>query len=455
MNITNLICYFAVFTIGLSVSIPGILTPIWVENIGLDTSTIGLFYGLQTIASLISGFVLGHLADRRKKAPLLLFALSLYIIGLLVMTNANSVFMVALGLLVIGPGHNGMVIISSAHLVQAGGKNGNLYIARLNLAFSISAVIGPWLMKFIGYGNIFYISIFIASIPLSLIVMISLGFFKEANFPIAPLRTKAFDSARGTEDLEDSSVLGTEDLEVLSVLGTEDLKGASKQRESKIGTEDSSVLGTEDLPQTSHEKAEIKPATILDFIKSPVLWFVGFAVLAYSGIEGGLVAWMPYYFANNGQKLFFEPALWNSWYFFTFMIGRLIYARIVQKVNPFIFIFSMAAFMLLPSILWLVFGSGMHLLVQIALLGLFCAGIYPAIQIVLAYLMPGSMGMAGIWMMIFGSFANMLWPALTGRGLSMGGIYFVPLMLLVQVGILFTMIMLIRKKEAEKNRRFV
>lgn len=129
MNITNLICYFAVFTIGLSVSIPGILTPIWVENIGLDTSTIGLFYGLQTIASLISGFVLGHLADRRKKAPLLLFALSLYIIGLLVMTNANSVFMVALGLLVIGPGHNGMVIISSAHLVQAGGKNGNLYIA--------------------------------------------------------------------------------------------------------------------------------------------------------------------------------------------------------------------------------------------------------------------------------------------------------------------------------------
>ena len=83
MNITNLICYFAVFTIGLSVSIPGILTPIWVENIGLDTSTIGLFYGLQTIASLISGFVLGHLADRRKKAPLLLFALIFILSGFL------------------------------------------------------------------------------------------------------------------------------------------------------------------------------------------------------------------------------------------------------------------------------------------------------------------------------------------------------------------------------------
>lgn len=391
MSFGPLICFLGVFTMGLGSSFPGILTPHWSNTLGITTTKIGTIYAYQTIFALTVGFIIGRLADKQSKKPLIQISLLLYFIGFLNMSIGKNIYLIAIGLLCMGAGGNGIVIVSSTYLITYGGDKSSTLIARLNLFFSAAAVIGPWIIKLTDYSHLYVASILVLLFPTVAFILIGLGYFKEP-----PLST--------------------------------DIQETTKAKE--ISEKEKPTIST-------IESSSGKPLTLVNFLKSPSLLFLGLAVFAYSGIEGGLVAWMPFYFSKTSNQLAIEPGLWTSWFYFNFMIGRFIYSKKIKKLNIENFLLFSSGVLLSPIIYWLTIGSSNKLLISIALIGLLTASMYPALQLIIAKKAPNAVGLSSIWLMIFGSMANMIWPTITGRGFELYSSRILPIIVLIQCILLF------------------
>lgn len=385
-----ILCYGAVFMIGLGSTVTGLMTPYWKETLNLSTSLLGSLYVIQTITSVSLGILIGKLADRFKKGPLLAFSILLYILGFVFFGRARSIIHVILGLLCLGPGGNGIVITGAAYLVKLGGTKSSTYLATFNFFFSVAAILSPLIVQAIGFGQLYLLSFLIIGLGLILIVL----FLKSSK----------------TEILQE--------------------------------------------PNTASDADTNQKAGIRILMRSSIVWILGFATFAYTGIEGGLIAWMPYYFTEAGKSLalhsssfWLKPSLWTSLFYFFFAIGRFIYTKTAQNIDPRRFVRTSGLLLLVPALIWILRGESNLLILPVALLGLLCAGIYPALQISFSKLYPNAMGVSGVWMMLAGTVGNIFWPALTGNGLQIIGINFLPIIVLVQSALMFVMMLFLRPKK--------
>lgn len=374
--------YFSMFCLGISANIPGALSPFWVERGVVEPSLLGIIYSIQTVFSLVLSLLTGQLADRMKMRPMFLFFLSLLVPGAFLLSTARNPVWLATGLLLSGPPASCLSIVALTWVAGNFRSKSSTPLAILHFSYSVGAIAGPLLVWAFGFGREIGTAIVLALLC------------------------------------------------SLSILGL--LHGSYRE-----------------VPVVQKERAEKGFSLFGDFksfIKSPLLWLIGFSALAYMGIETGSSSWLPLYVRETGIS--FPASLIGSWFFIFFTVGRLIFARIAGRFKAEQFIIVSSLLLLLPLAIWLALGPLSWLPVLIALLGIFASGIYPALQNVMIKIIPDDMGKGVAWAGMFASFGTILWSGSSGFGFRNIGPVILPLLFALQAVLFIVFALMAFRKTA-------
>lgn len=162
-------------------------------NIG--TEGIGLLAALQQIPPLFMPFLMGMVADKIGKKPVVIGFIVIFAVGCIICGNATGLVMYIIGTLVYKTGSTVSENVATAVLADLDENKGMQYINMSQFMFSLGAAAGPIVLEFCssrfntGWNFIFFISIFFFII-MSLVLLL-------VRFPQNPKKQAVEKSAEG------------------------------------------------------------------------------------------------------------------------------------------------------------------------------------------------------------------------------------------------------------------
>jgi benzoate transport len=159
--------------LAISFASPGIVAE-W----GIDRAALGVVLSMELFGMAIGSIILGNLADRFGRRPLLLFCLVIMATGMLMVTTASSIPELCAWRLFTGLGIGGMLAATNAAAAEhANSKNRNLCVSFMAIGYPIGAVLGGMvvaqLLKHGDWRTVFYFggAVTLAFIPITWFVV--------------------------------------------------------------------------------------------------------------------------------------------------------------------------------------------------------------------------------------------------------------------------------------------
>ena len=143
MNIDLILMSASLLTWGIGEGMFLIFQPIYLQQLGANTMTIALVFGLFGLAMMVTHIPAGHLSDRIGRKPLLVAAWAAGVLAALIMALARNLPVFIAGMLLYG--FTGFVAAPMNSYITA--ARGSLSPVRamtlLSAAYSLGAVLGP------------------------------------------------------------------------------------------------------------------------------------------------------------------------------------------------------------------------------------------------------------------------------------------------------------------------
>ncbi len=138
--------------LGMTIILP--LLPFYAEEFGASARTIGFLVATYAACQLVSGPLLGQMADRRGRKPLLLVSQVGTLIGFFVLARASSLWMVFVSRAIDGM-TAGNLSLAQAYVSDVTSKESRAKsFAIIGIAFGIGFLIGPAISGFLSqYGH--------------------------------------------------------------------------------------------------------------------------------------------------------------------------------------------------------------------------------------------------------------------------------------------------------------
>ncbi len=172
--------------------------------------------------------------------------------------------------------------------------------------------------------------------------------------------------------------------------------------------------------QLIHEKHREKPQGHRFLF---LLLLIGIAF--YVGVEAGVGGWIPTYLIESGSS-----ATRGAWalalFFFTLFLGRILSARIAKNISP-AWLSTIGLFLAIVALLMI--WSTPWTFFSIALLGLFCAPVFPSVLVWAVRITPGDPRTAGFFLLA-GITGGTISPTLMGYLMKYFGTESFPLILI-------------------------
>jgi MFS family permease len=162
MSIDLILLSVSLLTWGIGEGMFLIFQPIYLQQLGANTMTIAVVFGLFGLAMMVAHIPAGHLADRIGQKPLLVAAWAAGVLAALIMALARSLPVFIAGMLLYG--FTGFVAAPMNSYITA--ARGSLSPVRamtlLSAAYSLGAVLGPisggWIGERLGLRTVYLVS---------------------------------------------------------------------------------------------------------------------------------------------------------------------------------------------------------------------------------------------------------------------------------------------------------
>src|SRR5664280_1159301 len=189
MNIDLILLSASLLTWGIGEGMFLIFQPIYLQQLGANTMTIAMVYGLFGLAMMVTHIPAGHLADRIGQKPLLVAAWAAGVLAALIMALARNLPVFIAGMLLYG--FTGFVAAPMNSYITA--ARGSLSPVRamtlLSAAYSLGAVLGPisggWIGERLGLRTVYLVSTGIFTVS-TMILFFLHSQPREVHDPAAP-----------------------------------------------------------------------------------------------------------------------------------------------------------------------------------------------------------------------------------------------------------------------------
>ncbi|MBX3064374.1 MAG: MFS transporter [Anaerolineae bacterium] len=190
----TLACYAAFIAIGVCVTIFGPAKDILTQRFGLPLKDGGNFISLHYIGAVIGIVVTGSLLDKVNARYLLVGGTLLMGIGLLVLTQAQSLWLAYASMVVIGLGYGALDICPNLVVASLNTERASIALNILNIMWGIGAALGPQVANFaLSQQNI------------------NIAFLLTGTFSLAlaiPFAFASLEPRHRTQGTEDSTAIG-------------------------------------------------------------------------------------------------------------------------------------------------------------------------------------------------------------------------------------------------------
>ncbi len=206
------------------------------------------------------------------------------------------------------------------------------------------------------------------------------------------------------------------------------------------------LLFTSQLPHNSIATTKRKAFPF----KYPFLWFLGFSMLIYVGIEVSVYNWLPVFWETVKPNSSFSPSLTSTIFWLTLTIGRVLLSKTPDQIGISRFL-TLAGFSNILLVLgWLLLPYSLTLPL-IALIGFALSSVFPMIMAWGTSSFPGWSGQISSFLIIFSSLGGLLIPSNLGKLADLFGIKILPLTILVLAGSLFFTLVIAWKLSCKKE----
>lgn len=139
---------------------------------GATPTLVGIAMGIYGLSQALFQIPFGSLSDRFGRKPIILFGLSIFILGSLLSGFAHSIVLMTVGRALQGAGAVGSSILAlMADLTREDQRTKAMAIAGMTIGFSFSAAIllGPFLTQWMNVNHLFFVAAFLGMIGISLL----------------------------------------------------------------------------------------------------------------------------------------------------------------------------------------------------------------------------------------------------------------------------------------------
>lgn len=364
----NIICYTSMLFLGIYLAIYQNSINYITEGILNKSTVMGILVALHFIGIMVSPITSGEIGDRVGKKKVFIAAFVVILSGISIVFLFKSVFLIALGIFLIGCGSGSIESLGSSILADVNPTDTNRVINISQVFYSAGAVLGPLIsLKIVEVSGNWKLSYLLAFFVFAVMLVIT----ATANF-------------------SSFSIAGRKIAEVTA-------SGANLE-ETRLKSEPA-------------KETQDKGLYAARLAKDKYLRFLCLSIFLYVGIESASSFWITSYFSDvlNVEK-FGSYALSGFWG--GMIIGRYIGSRLEEKSRQ---IFNAGLILsILSIVICLIIRTPISGLINFTLLGFGFAVIWPVLMTSAAKRYPQNTGTAMGMMMTTSAIGGMVIPFLMG-----------------------------------------